>query len=582
VLASIYRESLEKYYARAFGQGRAVRLGSIAMIAGITVWLGVWSVAASALWAVAYLTSELAMVLWWAKIQPRLQASDADQVLKLHASIVTICAASCAISAAPCFFTPLAGHNGQVIGMVLSAGILLFGVGAHVLKPSMFYFTTPAAAIALVWNLFSLGSGPAAWMFAFMGVCFVINARVLQKGNANVFLELIKTHVVAEAANKAKSEFLANMSHEIRTPLNGVLGMVQVMERDTLPSRQRERLALIGQSGETLLAILNDILDLSKVEAGKLELEDGAFELEPLALAVRQTFEPMANSKGLEFTLEVEAEARNTYRGDTVRVRQVLNNLISNALKFTRAGSVKVWIGVVDDRVRFSVTDTGIGVTPAQIERLFEKFVQADSSTTRRFGGTGLGLAICQELCRAMGGEISVESEVGVGSRFVADLPLARVAPAGPVPATAATPQAAIAERPLRVLAAEDNAMNQVVLQTLLAQAGLDPVIVGNGEEAVAAWEEGDWDIILMDVQMPVMDGVMASRQIRRREAQTGRPATPIIALTANAMRHQTDGYVAAGMNGVVAKPIVVGQLFETMAAAMEGQPGHERAAVSA
>ena len=388
--------------------------------------------------------------------------------------------------------------------------------------------------------------------------------------------------MVAEAANKAKSDFLANMSHEIRTPLNGVLGMVQAMERDALPRRQRDRLALIGQSGATLLAILNDILDLSKIEAGKLELEDGEIDLEPLASAIRQTFQPIADAKGLALALEVEPAARNTYRGDPVRVRQILYNLVSNALKFTRAGSVTVRIGVVDDKIRFSVTDTGIGVAPAEVARLFEKFVQADSSTTRRYGGTGLGLAISQELCRAMGGEILVTSEFGVGSCFSADLPLERVAAREPAAARAATANVSMAGRPLRVLAAEDNAMNRIVLQTLLAQAGLEPVMVENGEEALAAWEDGEWDIILMDVQMPIMDGVMATQQIRQREAETGRPATPIIALTANAMRHQTDSYVAAGMSGVVAKPIVVGQLFETMAAALDGQPEPNPAANSA
>ena len=574
MLASIYKESLEKYYARAFGQGRAVRLGSIVIVAALTVWLGVWSTAAAALWGSAYLASELAMMVWWARIQPRLQSGDANQVLKLHNAIIGICGSSCVISAVPCYFTPFAGHDSQVIGIVLSAGILLFGVGAHVLKPSMFYVTTPAAALALTWNLFSLGSGPVAWMFAFMGVCFVVNARVLQHANAIVFLELVRTHVTAEAANKAKSDFLANMSHEIRTPLNGVLGMVQAMERDALPDGQRERLALIGQSGETLLAILNDILDLSKIEAGKLELEDVEFELEPLADAVRRTFEPIAANKGLDFTLVVEPAASGCYRGDPVRVRQVLNNLISNALKFTRTGSVRVWVGVVDGGVRFSVTDTGIGVSPAQIARLFEKFVQADSSTTRRFGGTGLGLAICQELCRAMGGDISVTSEVGVGSCFAAVLPLTQVASPGPAP-TVAVSEASMGERPLRVLAAEDNAMNQIVLRTLLAQAGLEPVMVGNGEEAVAAWEAGDWDVILMDVQMP-------TRQIRLREAETGRPSTPIIALTANAMRHQTDSYVAAGMSAVVAKPIVVGQLYDAMATALDKQAETAQVAVSA
>jgi CheY-like chemotaxis protein len=374
----------------------------------------------------------------------------------------------------------------------------------------------------------------------------------------------------AETANRAKSEFLATMSHEIRTPLNGVLGMVQAMAREELPALQRERLELIGESGETLLTILNDILDLSKIEAGKLELEAADFDLAALALGAQRTFAHIADSKGLGFNLEVDEAARGTYRGDSTRVRQVLYNLISNAVKFTASGSVGVHIGRSDTAVRFIVTDTGIGMSAEQIERLFDKFVQADSSTTRRFGGTGLGLSICRELCRAMGGEITAASELGGGSRFTVDLPLLRTGDTGrerPQDVAAATP--ALVGGVLRVLAAEDNRVNQLVLKTLLSQAGLDLTLVSNGEEAVAAWEEAEWDVILMDMQMPVMDGTTAARHIRRREAETGRSATPIIALTANAMDHQVAAYRAAGMNAFVAKPIDVGALFEAIAGAV-------------
>ena len=371
----------------------------------------------------------------------------------------------------------------------------------------------------------------------------------------------------ADAANLAKSEFLATMSHEIRTPLNGVLGMVQAMQRDELPSHQRERLGVIGQSGEMLLAILNDILDLSKIEAGKLELDEADFDLAGLALGVQGAFMALARSKGLDFSFEVAGEAAGAYRGDALRVRQVLHNLISNAVKFTSVGTVAVRVESMEGGVRFLVSDTGVGISGDQIERLFDKFVQADSSTTRQYGGTGLGLAICRALCAAMSGRIWASSEVGAGSCFTVELPLAR-ARGGADVAAAAPPPAPSDERPLRILAAEDNAVNQLVLKTLLGQVGIEPVLVGNGQEAVAAWEAGDWDVILMDVQMPVMDGVAATRQIRRLEAQSGRAATPIIALTANALRHQVEGYLAAGVDGVVAKPIQIAQLFDAIAAA--------------
>ncbi|MEO8114261.1 MAG: ATP-binding protein, partial [Phenylobacterium sp.] len=364
---------------------------------------------------------------------------------------------------------------------------------------------------------------------------------------------------------QAKSEFLAIMSHEIRTPLNGVLGMAQVMAADPLSKVQRERLEVVSQSGAALLAILNDILDLSKIEAGKLELEAREFDMEELALGAHSTFTALANAKGVSFNLVVAKAARGIYLGDSVRVRQILYNLVSNAVKFTERGEVRVDIGRTDDGVRLVVRDTGMGIAPDRIDRLFQKFVQADSSTTRRFGGTGLGLSICAQLCEAMGGDIKVESVLGKGAAFIAHLPLERLADA------AAGPRAAPAEGPasspqarsdLRELAAEDNPTNQLVLKTMLAQLGVWPVIVGDGAAAVEAWTNEDWDLILMDVQMPVMDGPTAARAIRAGEAATGRAATPIIALTANVMTHQVEAYRAAGMTGFVAKPINVSELF--------------------
>jgi PAS domain S-box-containing protein len=377
---------------------------------------------------------------------------------------------------------------------------------------------------------------------------------------------LIQAKDEAEAANRAKSAFLATMSHEIRTPLNGVLGMAQAMAADALTSVQRERLEIIRQSGEGLLAILNDLLDLSKIEAGKLVLEATDFDIEDLARGAHATFSAVADNQGLDLQLQITPAARGIYRGDAMRVRQVLNNLLSNALKFTEVGQVKVTIGRRRGDLCISVADTGIGMTPAQQVQLFQKFEQADASTTRRYGGTGLGLAICRDLASLMGGEISVTSEAGVGTTFIVALPLPRGAQVAASPVKPAPPHQTTTEgRALRVLAAEDNSMNQLVLKTLLSQVGVEPTLVFDGQAAVDAWQAGEWDLILMDVQMPVMDGPTATRLIRKREAAEGRRRTPIVALTANAMDHQIEAYVAAGMDGFVAKPIEAGRLYEAL-----------------
>jgi signal transduction histidine kinase len=381
----------------------------------------------------------------------------------------------------------------------------------------------------------------------------------------------------AEAANAAKSTFLATMSHEIRTPLNGVLGMAQAMAADGLPKHQRERLDVIRQSGETLLAILNDVLDLSKIEAGKLELELVEFDLADIARGAHATFTALANKKHLSFSLDIGA-ARGRYLGDPVRLRQILYNLISNALKFTEHGEIRVGARYSEGQLSIAVADTGIGIAPESRDKLFSKFDQLDSSTTRRFGGTGLGLAICHELALLMGGEISVESEVGSGSCFTFELPMPRLGAGRDKPgveAPAVEPRA----MSLRVLAAEDNSVNQLVLKTLLHQMGVDPVVVENGQEAVEAWEAGDWDVILMDVQMPVMDGVAATTLIREKEKASGRPRTRIIALSANALAHQVSQYLDAGMDGHVAKPIEAAALYNALRTATEADDPQARKA---
>ena len=384
----------------------------------------------------------------------------------------------------------------------------------------------------------------------------------------------------AEGANRAKSEFLATMSHEIRTPLNGVLGMAQAMGKGELSPIQQERLEVIQGAGEALLRLLNDVLDISKIEAARIELEDGIVDLEAIGGEVAATFSALAAEKDVCIILDVTSAARGCWRGDPGRVRQILQNLVSNAVKFTDRGQVDIDIEHDGQRLVLQVADTGPGIAYEQQASVFDSFVQADASTTRRYGGTGLGLTICRALTELMGGDIRVKSAPGRGATFIVRLPLDRAErPAEP---DAEPVQALEADAPsLRILAAEDNPMNQLVLKTLLGQAGLEARIVSNGAEVLSAWEEGGWDVILMDVQMPVMDGPTATRRIRERERQSGAPRIPIIALTANAMSHHEQEYLAAGMDLLVAKPIKLVELYGALRAACEGQePGQEAAAV--
>jgi signal transduction histidine kinase/CheY-like chemotaxis protein len=395
----------------------------------------------------------------------------------------------------------------------------------------------------------------APWSLCLGAYDDVTEARLAAQAEADARL-------AAEEANRAKSDFLAVMSHEIRTPLNGVLGMAQAMDMEPLSPDQRERLAVIRESGGALLDLLDDLLDLSRIEAGRLTLDIHEFDLRGVVSAAHAAFGAQAATKELAFPLEIDPAVEGLWRGDAQRVRQLLTNLVSNGLKFTHVGEVAVRVTRSAAGVRIEVADTGIGIAPDRAPRLFEKFVQADASATRAYGGTGLGLSICQELCQAMGGVITVDSAPGAGSTFSLELPLRPVERSEPETRDLPAPLAC----GVRVLAAEDNAVNRMVLKALLGQLGVEPTLVENGEEAVRAWESSHWDVILMDVQMPVMDGPTATMTIRAREAVMNRPRTPILAVTANTMAHQVASYRAAGMDDVVSKPLNAAELLTAVA----------------
>jgi signal transduction histidine kinase/CheY-like chemotaxis protein len=390
--------------------------------------------------------------------------------------------------------------------------------------------------------------------------------------------ELVEARDIANAANVLKTQFLANMSHEIRTPLNGVLAMAEVMSMSELAPVQRERLDVIRQSGGLLLAVLNDVLDLSKIEAGKLTLLVDDFDLEAAMAPAVASHGVMAEAKGLTCEVSFADEARTWWRGDADRIRQIVGNLLSNAVKFTLQGGVsaRFEVNAATGALRLIVRDTGVGIPAEKQATLFEKFTQADNSATRRFGGTGLGLAICRELTHMMGGVITVESAEGQGSVFTVELPLEHGAPAeGVVPEAAEETDAGA----LRLLAAEDNPTNQQVLAAVMGSLGIDIDIVGDGQQAVDAWRGGAYDLILMDIQMPVMDGIDAARAIRAAEKEESRRRIPIVALTANALSHQVEEYLRAGMDGHVPKPIEIAKLYDAISRALNDAAMNAQAA---
>jgi PAS domain S-box-containing protein len=371
---------------------------------------------------------------------------------------------------------------------------------------------------------------------------------------------LVQARQEAEAASRAKGEFLANMSHELRTPLTSILGFSRLIGRDGgLSDADRAHLDLIRSAGETLLAVVNDILDFSKLEAGALTLSQEPFSVQDLGRGVTALLGGQADDKGL--SLSCAAPEGVWLAGDAARLRQVLLNLVSNAVKFTERGSVAVTLRVEPEGERSwlsaEVRDTGVGLDPTQIDQMFDRFTQADGSVSRRYGGTGLGLAISRRLVEMMDGEIGAHSDGQTGSTFWFRVPLA---PAANSAAPAALEDQIGPDRRLRVLLAEDNAANRALIATLTASLDLDLDMVENGQEAVQAVGDGSYDLVLMDMQMPVMDGPSAARAIRALPGPASE--TPIVALTANVLPEQIDQCRAAGMQAHVAKPIDPRALF--------------------
>ena len=544
----------------------------IAAIGAVLLW-GAISPFLSAVWFAAIVLTQFVDAYAW-----RGFTNSARKRPPSNTEWFAICASSfqatLVYSLFPALLWLMWGTPGKVFAILWMSGALLHvTMHMHHEKRTFLAAITPHALYFFGLPLYALVTGAepgragaaAILLAAIMYVSHLAVAfRAYEASSASMRSERERAEerqALAEQANHAKSAFLANMSHEIRTPMNGILGMAAALEDSKLSQAQQEKLKIVRDCGDLLMMVLNDLLDFSKIEANKIELEKAPFSLADIARKVESLHALKAHQKGVEFRVEYEGDGEALRLGDGHRILQVLHNLVSNAIKFTESGAVLVRIkapGGDSDTAVIEVKDSGIGMSDDQIGRIFDPFTQADATTTRKFGGTGLGLSIAKGLVTAMSGEISVRSTMGAGSIFTVSFP-SPLAQAGDLTETVEPSGVAAltAQKGLNILAGEDNAVNQAVLKAFLDQRGHKTLFASDGLEAVAAFKRGKFDLVLMDISMPRLDGPEAMRQIRflERELVSGKP-TPIIAISAHAMSQQIDEFIEMGFDGYVTKPI--------------------------